>query len=183
MVLFVLGEPGVGKTTLVRQLLYDSFRPSVKALTEPPAPKWTTVDGEICAAGYYRGDAFDGADTVPYNGAHAALMHWSASYRDWPLTIFDGARFSTRSSLALLRSLAPDHAIVGVHLVGGAEARRVQRQVITGVAQNATWIKGAATRAARFAQLIGATTIDTTERDAGVAPHARRLIDQARGLA
>lgn len=172
-ILFVLGEPGVGKTTLVRQLLHHPFNPSAKNLTEPPAPKWTTVDGEICAAGYYRGDAFDGADTVPYNGAHAALVYWSAFYRGFPLTIFDGARFSTQPSLAMLRRLAPDHAIIGVHLVGGAAERRAARDRLT---QNATWIKGAATRAANFARLINATTVDTVEHGPRVAQAVRELI-------
>lgn len=159
VILYVLGPPGVGKTTLVRQLLFDPLRPSVKTITELPDPKWTTVDGRICAAGSYTGHMFDGADRVPYRGASPALDFWAANYRDsYELTIFDGQRFSTKNSLGWLRASAPDHAIIGVHLIATSKVLD-DRRAARGTTQNPAWMKGAATTAARFAAMIGAMQI------------------------
>jgi hypothetical protein len=158
VILFVLGAPGVGKTTVARQLLCFDALPV--QFTEPPAPKWSRC-GSIVAAGYYKGDTFDGADTIPYSGAKAALEYWASHYRDEvALTILDGARFSTAPSLARIRELAPRHAIVGVHLTADAavDARRRAR----GSDQDPAWLKGATTRARNFAEQLGAFNIDAS---------------------
>jgi hypothetical protein len=89
LVLFILGSPGVGKTSLARRLLWSGGR-------EPTLlyrPKWTFTD-TVCAAGHYKGELFDGADTIPYNGSKEVLEWWSYQFIHWPLTIFDGDRMS-----------------------------------------------------------------------------------------
>lgn len=178
-ILYVLGAPGVGKTTLVRSILATTS--ATLRFTDPPAPKFTIAfDGtwrSIVAAGYYKGETFDGADTVPYSGATKAIEYWAANQnrpdsvvdgvdvgvvvaltKPAELTIFDGARFATRPSLERLRKLAPDHRIIGVHLVASPEelaARRMQR----GSNQNPAWMKGATTGARNIAALIGAQEV------------------------
>jgi hypothetical protein len=142
MVLFVVGEPGVGKTTLVRRLLEpDSY------LVQ--RPKWT-VGATVCAAGHYTGDKFDGADTVPYNGVLEALTFWSAELKDKRLTIFDGDRFSNASAVSALRSASPGLDARCVLIAADPDvvaARRVAR----GSNQNAAWVKGRRTKSLRFA--------------------------------
>lgn len=139
-VLFVVGPPGVGKTTLIRRFI----EPGSAFIG---APKWT-VGERVCAAGHYTGAKFDGADTVPYNGVLTALAFWEQRLVDRALTIFDGDRFSYAGVRAFFRER--DVPQLCVHLdapPGVLTARRAAR----GSNQNETWIKGRASKASKFA--------------------------------
>lgn len=159
IVLYVLGAPGVGKTTLVRELLGTNRSLIAK-------PKWTLGPG-VAAAGHYTGQTFDGGDTVPYSGARECLEYWSANLlpalRATPssLTILDGDRFSTGPSLEYLR--ATGEPIVGVHLTAD-EATLESRRAARGSNQNATWLKGRVTKAGNFAVAIAAVGFDAGRR-------------------
>lgn len=146
LVLFLLGSPGVGKTSLARRLLWSGGR-------EPTLlyrPKWSFTD-TVCAAGHYKGELFDGADTIPYNGAKDVLEWWSVQFRMWPLTVFDGDRMSTKGTLEFLKRYGVQRTAVLLkadHLT--LEARRLSRP-----GQNAAWIKGRETKSERFAKQVG----------------------------
>lgn len=175
--LFIIGEPGVGKTTAIRELV-PALKPNTTYegidVVEVVKPKWTIVttyapkiEGDIVLAGHYRGETFDGADTVPYTGAKDALAYWDTYLRPTAeLTIFDGDRFSTQPSLDFVRSTGV--RVVGVHLFVPAELateRRAQR----GSNQNETWLKGRITKARNFAEKIGAFHILADESPVLVA--------------
>jgi len=141
-ILFIVGAPGVGKTTLVRRLLEpDSFF-NVK-------PKWTIgLNGLVCAAGHYTGGTFDGADTVPYNGFLPALQHWKEHLSDFKLTILDGDRFSDKRSVEFFQTHGVRQKVL--HCIASSELlaeRRNQR----GSTQNPSWMKGRETKSTRFA--------------------------------
>lgn len=186
VILFVVGAPGVGKTTLVRGFLNHPFYPR-PLFTEPPEPKWTVVvnpdtgTAPVVAAGWYKGETFDGGDTVPYSGARAALEYWRTDL--WQLapalTIFDGARFSTGPSYTYVKAFAAEvgAAVICVHLVApDAElaARRQQR----GSNQAPAWIKGATTGARNFAARVGAVEI-TVDGAAWAAARVHEVIADA----
>ncbi len=151
-ILFFVGAPGVGKTTLVRSFMdYMDGEEDTPPKRELIAkPKWTIAKDVYCAAGHYTGSMFDGADTVGYNQATVTLDYWFDRLSLTPITIFDGDRFSNKGSwekfapLAFVRNVvwvtAPDEV---------AAARRAGR----GSNQNETWIKGRVTKAANFAAL------------------------------
>lgn len=184
--MFVVGAPGVGKTTLVRGLLGDSL-----LFTDPPEPKWTvaakpgnrSAEGRVIAvaAGWYKGETFDGGDTVPYSGARAAIDFWAEALLPLtPLTILDGARFSTAPSLARIREVATSvgGAVTGVHLVA-ADADLVARRAARGSSQAPSWIKGATTQARNFATAVDAWDVAADYTPDEVLAEVREVITHA----
>lgn len=147
-VLFVVGAPGVGKTTFVREALLTQDAYLVQS------PKWTVSEAtRVVAAGHYLGATFDGADTVPYNGVKPALQFWKERFLPddaFDLTVFDGDRFSNRPAVDTLKACGVK--LLCMHLTAPdtvADARRAER----GSQQNSTWIKGRVTKARNFAAL------------------------------
>jgi len=140
IVVFVVGAPGAGKTTLVRELLEPN-----SALIA--SPKWT-VGPTVCAAGHYVGGKFDGADTVPYNGVQAALAFWEQRLASRSVTILDGDRFSFAGAHAFF--LERGVRVACVYLDTKPETIQARRQQ-RGTTQNATWIKGRVSKATNFA--------------------------------
>ena len=175
--LYVIGEPGVGKTTAIRELMKID---GAEIKREIEKPKWTII-GDVALAGHYRGQTFDGGDTVPYTGASAALEYWREHILPTnKLTIFDGDRFSTQPSLDFLRACGV--RVAGVLLVAPSEmtiARRAQR----GSNQNATWLKGRITKANNFASKINAITLATNVPSWIVAQRIRDAAVAAYGAA
>lgn len=173
--LFVLGPPGVGKTTVIRQLVPSLLPRSGKTVTEIASPKWTITTDRTALAGHWRGTTFDGGDTVPYTGARAALEFWRDNILlKVDLTIFDGDRFSTKPSLEFIRETGV--RVLGVHL-GAADDVLAVRRAARASNQNETWLKGRVTKASNFAELIGAAWFSANPDPAFLASRIREWLD------
>lgn len=176
--LFILGAPGVGKTTVVRQLVPALLPDSGKTITEIASPKWTVTTDRTALAGHWRGTTFDGGDTIPYTGARAALEFWRDNILSKvDLTIFDGDRFSTKPSLEFIR--ATGVRVAGVHLVA-SQTHLDLRRAARNSNQNETWLKGRVTKAANFARLIGAADIDAMRSTIETAQVIRGVLTEVR---
>lgn len=149
--LWIVGEPGVGKTTLARSLLNEGQGLIGKLIAKP---KWT-VNGDTVAAGHYTGQPFDGADTIPYNGAKEALEYWYKNLlRSASFTIFDGDRLSNKPAREYILDVAEFCRLIGglrvaCVLVTGASELVAQRRNARSK-QDETWVKGRKTKAERF---------------------------------
>lgn len=144
--LFLVGPPAAGKTSISRELIGPDT-------TLVEKPKWT-LGSDICAAGHYTGQVFDGADTVPYNGANDCLNYWYTylfPLQQYQTILLDGDRFSQQGTVDYFSS----HNIksVGVYITTSDE-KLDQRRQDRGSDQNPSWLKGRATKARRFSQTI-----------------------------
>jgi len=158
-VLFLVGPPGVGKTSVARRLI----GPDPILI---PKPKWTiSQNGRVTAAGHYTGATFDGSDTVPYNAAAQALDYW-IRHSKAEFTIFDGDRFSNQNAIITVEAaIGPDN--VSCLYLGADPASLAERRAKRGSNQNVSWMAGRATKSANVAErfrglgrLIG--NLDTT---------------------
>jgi hypothetical protein len=175
VVLWIVGEPGCGKTTLPRRLIADVR--SVKTL-EHLRPKWTAFIGSdaglaAAAVGTWRGDAFDGGDTVPISDIKPALAYWAEHFAGAPLSVFDGDKFANENATEFVRKALGLHyeeaegRMVCIHLVGAedAAAGRLARSALTGKTQDPTWVKGRRTKSARFAEKFPGLVLRVSRKD------------------
>ena len=176
-VMFVVGAPGVGKTTALTGLL-DPFD---MALIQ--RPKWT-LSQDVALVGHYGSGGFDGGDTIAYNGAAEALDYWLAHIYSDPsvnLSVLDGDRFSSGNCWRRVTGAVDRDQIRCVYLTCD-EATLDHRRAARNNKQNPAWMRGRGTKAFNFSrhfdddQLV---EIDTT----GLTPgQVTRLIRVAGGL-
>jgi hypothetical protein len=144
-VLYVVGAPGVGKSTALTGLL-DKW---ATALVQ--SPKWT-LSAPIALVGHYIKGGHDGGDTVPYDGAAECLTYMrDVLLQDHRLHgfVLDGDRFTTSTCRQFTDGL-PGIRVVCVHLQA-SDATLTARRTARGSTQNPTWMLGRNTKAARFA--------------------------------
>lgn len=180
--LFVVGAPGVGKSTLVRALLGPQLALASSLVSKP---KWTSGPSSIinglrpgwCAAGHYTGAAFDGGDTIPYSGAMEALAFWASDLAPISgLTVLDGDRMSYGKALEVVRNHV-DRALCAFLTV--PEAVLSERLAQRGSQQSAVWMKGRVSKSANFASGFGSDclTVIATKPAATLATDLHAAIE------
>ena len=150
--LYVVGPPGVGKTTLMRML-------KAEWLEGPPHQAWpkslvwvTPLFAPDRLVGLEIGrqrDAFGGTDALGMAVMPQAL-HWVGVARFPEVVLGEGARLGTA---IFLGALGKRTDLTVVHLVA-EEATLAERRAARGSKQDPTWMRGAATRAANTAQRL-----------------------------
>lgn len=146
---FVVGPPGVGKTSALRELLgeeYKTIHPE-----DNKAVKFT-VNNELCFTGHYGTGTFDGSDTVPMHGASICIDWWKENIlpdTKYKATIFDGDRFSTNPCKTSLEAL--EGVRVLCVYMGASQETLDSRRSERGSNQDPVWLKGRESKCRNFA--------------------------------
>lgn len=142
----IVGEPGVGKTTLVRRFWHEEI-----CRTGVGGFKVGFLKGHFIAKdqgdtlwylmGSYQGETFDGPDKLSYQ-APAAFEEFLRTREKNSILIFEGDRLS---SSKIFKTCAEISEFKLIHLSATPEtldAHRIKR----GSKQNPTWLKGRKTK-------------------------------------
>lgn len=141
LILWLVGEPGIGKTTIARQLL-ESFGP--RGL-EYQIPKWTAFGERAAGAGYWRGTKFDGADTLPISHIGLALPFF-VNVIPCEFAILDGDKLASQNAVEF--ALDTRCRVMCFHFIGQETARR--QRLARGTTQQEHWVRGRRTKAQNF---------------------------------
>jgi hypothetical protein len=172
VLVYVVGEPGVGKSTAMAAATAGYLRTAVPAGRHSVArdilihPRTYFIVGAELGR---RRAGFPGTDTLPMNVCPAACRYVAGRALDeTPLLLGEGARLGNRRFLTA--AVDGGWKVHLVHIFGAAAA--AARREARGSQQNSAWVKGSATAAARLASQpppkVTVHYVDTADDPAGL---------------
>lgn len=138
--LYIIGEPGVGKTTLVKRITKNVPHEVRKV----PYVSWTHYSDKVCQLGHDRG-VFGGTDALGM-AAQKHVLEWleKCKYR---YVLAEGDRLANRKFFAALLEAGWELTVVVLQLEQAElDRRRDVRNARIGKAQDDRWLKTRATK-------------------------------------
>ena len=137
---YLIGSPGVGKTTLIKELTKDWFLSSTET-TPVKHLCYATPFGSAIELGHRR-EPFGGTDTLAYDAINK-IEQWLPKLERIDFIIGEGDRLANTRFITLCQQLGKVHLY---HLTTKPETsaqRRAKRAQEFGTAnQNESWVKG-----------------------------------------
>ena len=155
LVVGIAGDPGIGKTTLVRELMGNpsGWEQRKQGLVLYHIQESTR---RLIVGRYEAGQTFGGTDRLSMAAAPAALSYLAAFAKVCPRwrILFEGDRLMSAS---FIRSVSEITKNAHWFALRASEATLAERRAGRGSNQNATWLKG---RSRKVANLIESRDID-----------------------
>ena len=156
--LYLIGEPGIGKSTLMAQL--TSTMLAIEQVSPIRHILW--LDGyqepRFAELGARRANGFSGTDALPM-GIQPRATEWIAQ-RPYRSILAEGDRLANDGFFAAVE--AAGYKLTVVYLAGSVAAeRRIQR----GSRQNPAWVRGRITKTERLAIKWGALDLIVDGKD------------------
>lgn len=183
-VLYLIGEPGTGKSTLMADLTAGLARLPVEAEANAPARDWLLTDAARLSSivavelGRRRG-SFSGTDALPQAAILPAVayLRGGRAAEETSLLLAEGARLANRRFLRACTDSG--WQVILAHLVNpaAAAARRAARAAALGVPlQNPSWVKGRRTASANLAREAPGWGVQVVTLDAADPRPALRAV-------
>ena len=179
--IYILGEPGVGKSTLVKEL--TSTYKLVANLQRPiPHTLYRTPTSERCITLGAPHPTFPGTDTLPFNAINQMERLFLQCTQHNLNIIGEGDRLANQRFIELARNHGDLHLYYLVAPPAETAKRRQQRsQTHNTKQQDTAWVKGRQTKHSKLAAANNAITLDATKTPKELAAqiHADRQSHEA----
>jgi hypothetical protein len=189
VLLYMSGEPGAGKSTLMAELTRGLYRVPLPPAADAPArdllrqPLGALMEDVAVELGRRR-DSFSGTDALPQTAITAAetYLRSGLAERETTLLLAEGARLANGRFLRAATATGWTVVLVHLHAPAAAAERRAKRAAELGKPeQNPSWVKGRATAARNLALAAPSWgclvfRLDAAEPTAAQADAIRRVV-------
>lgn len=158
---YLIGEPGAGKTTLMEQLCRHYTIGTAEQLEGQLWGERLWLDGDVAGIRLGRTrESFSGTDALGM-AVNPDAIRWLQTGKPTPILLGEGARLANWAFVEMLYRRT--NALVVLVRASNAAERRLQR----GSQQNPNWVRGRATASLRLFERIVSTgypalSLDTT---------------------